>query len=335
MFKALFKKSLVCALPLLLTLGAPQAADLDTLAKDAGITRAALDSALKQAVYQQKIIDAITRPAESKPWWQFRRIFVTRSRIEAGVNFYLANEALLARAEQEFGVPPEIVCAIMAVETLFGKNMGSWRVLDALYTLGFNYPKRGAYFSKEFAQFVRLCQRENWDITSVKGSYAGAMGMGQFMPTSYLEYAVDFDGDGHENLFTNSADAIGSVANYFQVHKWQQGRGIYYPAHIGSADAQALMDKEWELTARDLYKAGVSTKVALEPDENVRLYAFELEDGTTDYGVALNNFRTIMRYNTSKLYARVVYEIGEFIRMGHARALEAQGVIVQPKGRRP
>ena len=311
------------------------AANLQELSRYAGISVSDLNAALSQAKYQQKIIDAMTRPSESKPWWQYRKIFITKSRIDAGVDFYLKHEQVLEDAERIYGVPPEIVCAIIGVETFYGKNMGTWKVLDALYTLGFNYPPRETYFSKEFANFVRLCQREHWDFASIKGSYAGAMGMGQFMPGSYLNYAVDFDQDGHSDLFTNPADAIGSVANYFKGHGWVSGRGIYYPVHLRNASPQPLMKKEWELTARELYASGASTKVNLQPDDKLRLFAYKLEDGTTGYAVGLNNFKTIMRYNTSQLYARAVYELSEFIRMGYAKAKQSQGYRVKRKGRQP
>ncbi len=312
-------------------------ADLASLANGSGISVSDLKNALSMAVCQQKIIDAMNRPAEKKKkWWEYRKIFITTSKINAGVNFYQENLASLKRAEILYGVPPEIVCAIIGVETSFGKNMGSWKVLDALYTLGFNYPPRAKYFSKEFAQFVALCKRENWSLTSVNGSYAGAMGMGQFMPTAYLDNAIDFDGDGKVNLFTDKADAIGSVANYFKMHGWEKGRGIYYPANVSRCkNVQQIIDKKWDLTARELYQSGITTKVNISQDQNIRLFAFELEDGTVSYSVGLDNFHAIMRYNTSQMYARAVYELSEFIRMGYEKKQNEKGIATPPKGRRP
>jgi len=298
MNKTITSLSLALGIVLSSFTGIAHSADLKKLSEYAGVDVAALQDAMSKAVYQQKIIDAITRPSEAKPWWQYRKIFITTSRINAGVAFYFENEKTLLRAQKEFGVPYEIICAIIGVETFFGKNMGSFRVLDALYTLGFNYPKREAYFSKEFARFVALASREQWDYNDIRGSYAGAMGMGQFMPSAYLDYAVDFDNDGHVNLFSNKEDAIGSVANYFKGHGWQQGRGIYYPCHVNRADVKALMDKQWDLGVEELYRAGVTTKVNLSKDQKVRLFAYDLEDGSKGYGVGLNNFHTIMRYNT-------------------------------------
>ena len=311
------------------------ATDLNALSSYAKISVADLKDALSKAHKQQKIIDAMTRPSEGKPWWQYRKIFITKSRINAGVKFYLENEATLKKAEKTYGVPAEIICAIIGVETFFGKNMGSWKVLDALYTLGFNYPPREAYFSKEFARFVSLAKRENWNYDDIKGSYAGAMGMGQFMPSAYLDYAVDFGGDGYVNLFTNKVDAIGSVANYFKGHGWQEGRAIYYPAHIHKADVKALMDKKWDLTVKELYDAGVTTKVNLSNDQNVRLFAYDLEDGSKGYSIGLNNFNTIMKYNTSQLYARAVYELSEFIALGYEQVKRNQGVKTAHRSRKP
>ena len=309
--------------------------DLSALASKAGISVQALQYAISQARYQQKIIDAITWPSEGKPWYQYRRIFITRERIDAGVSFYMAHRDSLQKAWQLYGVPPEIVCAIIGVETFYGRSMGTWAVLDALYTLGFHYPKRAAFFSQEFANFVKLCLKEGWDIGAVKGSYAGAMGMGQFMPSSYLNFAVDADGDGREDLFTNADDAIFSVANYFKMHGWQAGRGICYAVHLDGADAVALKAKGWDLTAGEFYAAGASTKVTIPASEKMCVYTYDLEDGTQSVLAALANFKAITRYNTSPLYARAVFELSEYIRMGYVKAMARQGVYVKPEGRRP
>lgn len=339
MFYRLFKKAATTALcsALLMTLSTQvQAkADLNELAAYAKVDRSDLENALSQARLEQKIINAMNKPGEAKPWWQYRKIFITVSRINAGVDFYFKNEKILNRASKEYGVPEEIICAIIGVETYFGKHKGTFRVLDALYTLGFNYPKREAYFSKEFARFVALAKREGWNYDDIKGSYAGAMGYGQFMPSAYLDYAVDFNGDGKINLFDDTEDAIGSVASYFKGHGWAQNRGIYYPAHVHNADVKKLMDKGWDLSVDELYKAGVTTKVNLSSDQNIRLFDFDLEDGSKGYAVGLNNFHSIMRYNTSKLYARAVYELSEYIAMGVEKKKRQQGIYVPKRSRKP
>lgn len=320
-----------------------QAADvnLDELAKYAGVERSALNQAITAATYQQKIIDAMNRPYEGKPWYMYRKLFMTDKRIQDGVEFYLKHEQELMRAREQIGVAPEIICAIIGVETFYGSSMGTWKVLDALYTLGFHYPARQAYFSKEFANYVKLAQREGWNLTDIKGSYAGAMGMGQFMPSSYLNFAIDFDGDQHVNLFNNSSDAIGSVANYFRGHGWTTGAAVMYPVllkgvkgqGVSKATLDKLVKKEWDLTPNELTAAGITTKVALRSDQKVRLYAFELEGGKYDYQVALSNFYTITRYNKSPLYARAVFELSEAIAQGYRQAKLNQGTYVPVKGK--
>ncbi len=315
----------------LLAWGAAGAATLKELSDYSGVSVENLKKAQSMATYQPKIIATMTKPYESKPWFAYRKLFITTSRIDAGIRFYRDHEATLKAAYERYGVPPEIVCAIIGVETFYGKNMGTWSVLDALYTLGFRYPPREAYFSKEFANFVKLALRENWDLRSVKGSYAGAMGLGQFMPGSYLDYAVDFNGDGKVNLFSSYEDAIGSVANYFKRHGWKKGQGVFYPAHATRKIADPLMKKEWNLTTQELARAGVTTKVNLSP-QKARLFSFVLEDDSTEYCVGLNNFNAIMKYNKSPLYARAVYELSEFIRDGY---LKSTKMAATPEGRQP
>ena len=319
----MFKTVIACLALGLMCGSAAAAVSLEELSDYSGVSVSELRAAQQQARYQQKIIDAITRPSEAKPWHEYRDIFISRSRIRAGVEFYRQNEATLRRAERDFGVPPEIICAIIGVETFFGQNMGTWRVLDATYTLGFHYPRREEYFAREFANYVKLARREGWKLTSIQGSYAGAMGLGQFMPDAYLRYAVDYDGDGRVNLFTNRQDAIGSVANYFREKgQWQPGQPIFYPAYA-TRNPEALIAREWEVTARELYEGGISTKELIDGDQQVRLMKFDLRGGKVGYGVGLNNYHAIMRYNKSQLYARAVFELAEFIRSGYEKARTA------------
>ena len=182
---------------------------------------------------KQNILDAIARPAEkTKPWSEYRDVFLTDSRISEGVEFWRANAAALARAQQEYAVPPEIVVAIIGVETRYGRNAGTYRVLDALATLAFDYPPRSDFFRGELTEFLLLAREEGVDPRSLTGSYAGAMGYGQFIPSSFRNYAVDFDGDGKRNIWTNPHDAIGSVANYFGEHGWTADGHVVEPAAI-------------------------------------------------------------------------------------------------------
>ena len=209
-----------------------------------GFNAARLQAVFGRAYAKPDIIAAMSRPAEAKPWYAYRPIFVNPKRIQGGVAFWRANEAALARAEQAFGVPPEIVVAIIGVETQYGGNMGKYRVLEALSTLAFDYPRRADYFRKELENFLLLTRAEGIDPLTPRGSYAGAMGYGQFMPGSFRSYAVDFDGDGHRDLWRNPRDAIGSVANYFKKHGWRTGEPVAVPARVSGAAYPALVSRK-------------------------------------------------------------------------------------------
>jgi len=192
-----------------------------------GFERAALERLFDQARYQETIVAAMDRPAERvKPWYEYRAIFLTEKRIRDGVDFWRANQETLARAQRDYGVDPAIVVAIIGVETFYGRNMGSFRVLDALATLAFDYPKRSEFFARELEQYLLLTREQQLDPLDLKGSYAGAMGYGQFIPSSYRAYAVDYNGDRKADIWNDPTDAIGSVANYFNKHGWRKGDGV-------------------------------------------------------------------------------------------------------------
>ncbi|OXY80767.1 lytic murein transglycosylase B [Oceanimonas doudoroffii] len=291
---------------------------LDELAGKFELTQDALNGALAQAQYQQPIIDAMTRPAEAKPWHQYRPIFLTDKRIEQGATFWKEHQALLVRAEQELQVPAQIIAAIIGVETYYGAHMGTHKVLDALYTLGFHYPPRGAFFRSELGHYLKLAGEQQWALDEQKGSYAGAMGMGQFISSSYRHYAVDFDQDGHTNLF-EATDAIGSVANYFHQHKWQPGEPVAHRAEVTDADAaEALLSAALELdySWAELAAAGVLTDAELAADTPVKLLKLDGADGP-EYWVVRHNFYVITRYNRSPLYAMAVYQLSEEIRQAY------------------
>lgn len=271
---------------------------------------------LGEAVFRQDIIDAITRPYEAKPWYQYRALFLTSARIDGGIAFWQAHRSLLSQAEARYGVPAEIIVAIIGVETQFGRNLGRYRVLDALATLGFGYPKRSAFFLGELEQFLTLTQEEHLDPRQTLGSYAGAMGMGQFIPSSYRAYAVDFDGDGQRNLW-QPTDAIGSVANYFARHGWKHHAPVAYPADAIAPQAQALGSQKRETphTVASLRQTGVRTDAALPGDLPANLLMLDQEAGP-EYWVALPNFYVITRYNQSVLYAMAVFQLSQEIRRG-------------------
>ncbi len=264
--------------------------------------------------FKQTIIDAITRPAEGKPWHQYRPIFVTNTRIKEGVKFWNKHQETLERAEKEYGVPPEIIVAIIGVETRYGKHKGSYRVLDSLSTLAFGYPKRAKFFRSELEQYLLLAREEKLDPLTVKGSYAGAMGQAQFISSSYRNFAVDFDGDGKRDLWNNTSDAIGSVANYFKRHKWQPGGKVTSPAIVGSNHIQVLVKKGYKphSTVAELRQRGVTPKTKLNPDDMGALIELEKRAGK-EYWLGLNNFYVITRYNHSPLYAMAVYQLGQAI----------------------
>ncbi|WP_108652130.1 lytic murein transglycosylase B [Dongshaea marina] len=293
---------------------APVKAQLESLAKETKLPYSELSKAVESASLNPKVIDAMNHPWESKPWYQYSKIFLTDKRVRLGVDFWKAHAATLKRAEQEYQVPANLIVAILGVETYYGERMGDIPVLDALYTLGFHYPKRSAFFSKEFADYVKLSSEEKWPLTSMKGSYAGAMGMGQFIPSSYLHYAVDFSGDGQRDLFNNPDDAIGSVANYFHQHDWQYSQPVAYPAHVTSDKADALLSPKLkpELSWKQLAKDGVSVDAKIPADAQVKLLKLKGKK-SPDYWVVLDNFYVITRYNHSPLYAMAVYQLSEQI----------------------
>ena len=279
-----------------------------------GFDAQALSKVFAQVQLKQKIIDAITRPAESKPWHQYRPIFVTPTRIEEGVAFWNKHEKELQRAQEVYGVPPEIVVAILGVETRYGRHKGGYRVLDSLSTLAFAYPQRSEFFRGELEQYLLLAREEKLDPLAIKGSYAGAMGKAQFISSSYRHYAVDFDGDGKRDLWNDTSDAIGSVANYFQRHHWQPGEAVAAPVMVGSNQIKVLVGKGIKPHSRiaELKKRGVTPKTKLDPEALGALIELKTRAGH-EYWLGLNNFYVITRYNHSPLYAMAVYQLGQAI----------------------
>ncbi|WP_421159564.1 lytic murein transglycosylase B [Aeromonas dhakensis] len=302
---------------------------LARLAEQQQVPLAELQAATAQASLRQEVLDTISRPWEAKPWYRYRPLFITPERIRDGVGFWQRHAATLARAEQTYQVPASLIVAIIGIETFYGRQMGRHPVLDSLYTLGFHYPERADFFAKEFAQLVLLAREEKWPLTLLKGSYAGAMGMGQFMPSSYRHYAVDFDGDGKRDLFANPVDAIGSVANYFAEHQWHWGESAVEPALIGLAPVGTLLGPAPELTQTwaELAAAGIELATPLAPDTPVKLLALEQADGP-EYWVARHNFYVITRYNRSPLYAMAVHQLSQAIQ--DAYALQPQTSPAQP-----
>jgi len=277
---------------------------------------------LQNARFKQSIVDAISRPAEAKPWYDYRPIFITDKRIKGGVEFWRENEALIEQASVKFGVDPHIIVAIIGVETFYGGNTGSYRVLDALTTLSFYYPDTGndrsGFFSSELMNFVVLGGEEGLPLEDVTGSYAGAMGLGQFMPSSYREYAVDLDGDGRRDLWSSLPDVVGSVANYLHRHGWEPEQPITYPAAMAAGANMELVSKrdfKPKLSVAELAEGGFTSTKPVSGDTLAAIARLEEEDGD-HYFVTFKNFYVITRYNRSPLYAMAVYELSEAIRNG-------------------
>ena len=268
-----------------------------------------------QASYQPEIIEAISNPAEGLPWYRYRAIFLTQERIADGVDYWDEHANWLRAVEDRYGVPAEVVVAIIGVETFYGRYRGRHRVIDALRTLGFAYPPRADFFRSELEAFLVLADEEGMDPTTPLGSYAGAMGVPQFISSSYRAYAVDFNENGRRDLFSEAADAIGSVGHYLATHGWQRDAPIAVPARVDGPDWQAFLRTPLapEDTVAALERAGVRPERPLDGTRSARLLALELRDGTA-YWVTLQNFYAITRYNHSALYAMAVHQLATAIR---------------------
>ena len=274
-----------------------------------------LNDVLGRVQLSEKVIAAISRPAEALPWYRYRSIFMKPGRIKGGVEFWRRNKAQLERTTEEYGIPAEIMVAIIGVETKYGRIKGSFKVINSLSTLAFDYPKRSKFFSGELKHYLLLTREQSLDPHMLKGSYAGAMGIPQFIPSSYRAYAVDFDEDGLIDIWENPTDAIGSVGNYFKQHGWREGAGIITPASIPDTDISALLTKglEPKLTMADVMAGGVTAEEEIDAAEKVKLLQLENKDGY-EYWVALHNFYVITRYNHSALYAMAVYQLATAIK---------------------
>ena len=285
------------------------------MAEDHGVPASRTRALLTDARILDSILEAIQRPAERKPWYKYRKIFITEKRIARGAEFWREHAHSLARAAERFGVPPEITVAIIGVESFYGVHRGRFRVLDALATLGFRYPKRSAFFLSELEAFVLLANEERLDARRVKGSYAGAMGIAQFISSSYRNYAIDFDGDGSRDLMQSPEDAIGSIANYLSMHGWRPGATIAVRAEVRGNAFRSVVEQGIKPHAAiaSIRAKGVSFATYAADEEQGALLEFETKTGH-EYWVGLTNFYVITRYNHSRLYALAVLELAQRIR---------------------
>lgn len=295
-----------------------RAAFVADVAERFGIDPAEVAQRLEHAEIQPDIIAAMTRPAEAKPWSAYRPIFMTAKRIDDGRAFFATHRAQLQALEANTGVPASLVVAILGVETGYGANLGRYRPLDALYTLGFHYPPRAAFFRKELGELFALASEEALDLETLRGSYAGAMGWGQFMPSSWRHFALDGDGDGKRDLLGSLPDVFASVANYFVAHGWQRGQPVAVRAEA-DADAEPWPDElpklDWSLA--QLSAKGYRPARAVGADLPAMLLRLDGAEGA-EYWLGFANFRVIMRYNRSPLYALAVFQLAEAIAAGDA-----------------
>ncbi len=285
------------------------------MTRDYGFVGEQLRDLFKQAERKQAILDAISRPAERvKPWKEYRPIFLTDSRIAQGVDFWRENEAALSRAETEYGVPAEIIVAIIGVETFYGRNTGSHRVIDALSTLGFDYPPRQPFFRQQLKEFLLLTREEQVDPLTLKGSYAGAMGLPQFMPSSFRAYAVDFDGDGHIDIWNNPTDAIGSAASYFKQHGWVEGEPVVARAKVGGEryEEGLTVGLESQKNAGEMRILGWQFDKSVADDTAITAFRLDGAEGD-EYWLGLPNFYVITRYNRSVMYAMAVHQLSQLL----------------------
>lgn len=266
---------------------------IELMVQEHGFEQQQIEQFLADARPRQAILDAISRPAERvRPWHEYRKIFLTEKRLQQGLKFWQQNARALAGAEQQYGVAAEYIVAIIGVETMYGANTGSYRVLDALATLGFDYPPRQDFFRRQLVEFLLLAREQQLEPGSLTGSYAGAMGLPQFMPGSYRAYAVDFNNDGHIDIWQDAEDAIGSVANYFAVHGWRSGEPVVRQLQ----DGEQAADEE----------QGIS-------------FSLETETGLQHW-FGLPNFVTITRYNRSNMYAMAVHQLAQQLKAAHETA---------------
>jgi membrane-bound lytic murein transglycosylase B len=286
------------------------------LAGTSSFKKSELRKLLKAAESQPAILEAMERPAEkAKPWFEYRSIFVTERRVREGTEFWMAHRQALDQASIRSGVAPEYLAAILGVETYYGRLTGNYRVLDALATLAFDYPARANFFRDELEQFLRLTRDTGLDPLNVKGSYAGAMGAPQFMPSNYRRYAVDANADGHIDLWNNWPDVCASVGNYLKEHGWNAGEPVLSDASVNPDMAADLDGRKLALseTVASLRSKGVSFDSPLPAEAPAMLIALDETDGV-HWRVGYNNFYVITRYNHSALYAMAVYELAAAVK---------------------
>ena len=288
---------------------------IDEMAQKHGYPPAQLRRLFAAVQPRPSIIRAMSAPSTARPWYEFRRSAISPARIEGGIRFWQENQATLEKASREFGVPEEILVATIGIETVYGRNTGTFKVLDALTTLAFDYPPRAEFFRAELEQYLLLAREDGIDAANTRGSYAGAIGLPQFMPSSYRKLAVDFDGDGRRDLVSSRADAIGSVANYYRSHGWKMGDAVIAAAESGDADLGPLLAAgiKPHMSVAELRDKGIVVPDPVDEKALATIFSVETERGHRLY-LGFNNFYVITRYNRSVNYAMAVWELAKELR---------------------
>lgn len=275
-----------------------------------------LQKVFGQANFNQTVIDKMEQSTHPMPWYQYRAIFIKPERIQAGADFWRKNKVALATAQSQYGVPAEMIIGIIGVETAYGENKGSISTLDALTTLAFHYPRRAAFFKNELTEYLLLCREQHWDPTTIKGSYAGALGLPQFMPSSYRLYAVDYHRDGVKDLFNGNEDVVVSIANYFQKKGWKPNQPVVVAAEKTSSKADGLAAKK---QGKTLYNLKTLAKNGLVPVTKVSNkfpagVLFLTDKDGIEHWITFTNFSVIKKYNGSNYYALSAYELGNLVK---------------------
>ena len=283
---------------------------IEEMARKHGYASSPLRKLFAQVQTRPSILRAMSAPRTARPWYEFRDGAVTPARIEGGVRFWKENQASLEQAAREFGVPEELIVATIGIETSYGRVTGSIKVLDALTTLAFDYPPRADFFRGELEEYLLLAREEKIDAANTRGSYAGAIGIPQFLPSSYRKYSIDFDGDGRRDLIGSRADAIGSVANYYRTFGWSAGGSVVAEAQSGEAELAPLLAAgiKPHVAVAELRRQGLILPAAIEDTAQVTVFSVETESGHKLY-VGFDNFYVITRYNRSVNYAMAVWEL--------------------------
>lgn len=288
---------------------------IDSMVDEHGFDRTSLKQIFGAAKRKQSILDAIARPAEkTKAWWEYRNIFIKNKRINQGKAFLKKHRELLERTEKKFGVPKEIIVAILGVETRYGRYTGGYRVIDALSTLSFDYPPRQKFFRQQLVEFLLLAREEKQNPLDLMGSYAGAMGYGQFMPSSYRAYAIDFDGDNKRDIWNNPADAIGSIANYLSRHGWKPGEPIITRATTSGDQFEAIANKSLKPAHSVAKMKALGVLPVTSHDDETLASLVKLKNKQRyEYWMGFKNFYVISRYNHSRLYSMAVFQLSQLV----------------------